>query len=320
MTLSVWQVLLFFAGIALLVWGLHALAWHLLNALISTMDRLPLLRQTRAWARVRPLQAWLRLRHPRLHAILAARLRPKPFIGLPLTLLVLGAFYVAGLLGGLTGEVLEAGAILRFDQAVNAAFGAWRMRPLFGIFLWITALGAGPALTAVAVVATAFLWADRRPGFILPLWVAFLGAQATTWSGKFVIARHRPDFIHAVFEASPSFPSGHATASMALYGFLAYALVRDLPGRRKRFEVAFWVAVLVLAIGFSRIFLSLHYTTDVAAGFMVGAFWLLVGFAVSEWTRDRRPAPIPLDAQHPATDAGAPRCRNRHLRVRKRRV
>ncbi len=295
MTLSAGQVLLLFVATALVVWSLHALAWHSLHVLISTLDRLPLLRQTRAWARVRPLQAWLRLRHPRLHATLAARLRPKPFTGLPLTLLALGAFYVAALLGGLTGEVLEAGTVLRFDQAVNAAFGPWRVRPVVGMLLWITALGAGPALTAVAAVATAFLWADRRPGFILPLWVAFLGAQATTWSGKFIIARRRPDFIQAVSEASPSFPSGHATASMALYGFLAYALVRDLPGRRERFEVAFWVAVLVLAIGFSRIFLSLHYTTDVAAGLMVGAFWLMVGFAVSEWTRNRRPAPIPLD-------------------------
>ncbi len=296
MTLPIWQALLLLASVALLIWGLHAL--------ISTVHRLPMLRETRTWARVRPVQAWLRLRHPRLYATLAARLRPKPFTGLPLTLLVLGALYVAALLGGLTEEVLEAGAVLRFDQAVNAAFGPWRVRPLIGILLWITALGAGPALAAVAAVATAFLWADRRPGFILPLWVAFLGAQVTTWSGKFIIARHRPDFIQAVSEASPSFPSGHATASMALYGFLAYALVRDLPGRRERFEVAFWVAVLVLAIGFSRIFLSLHYMTDVAAGFMVGAFWLLVGFAVSEWTRNR-PASVPLEAQPGASDAGA---------------
>lgn len=282
MTLPVWQVLLLLAGVALLVRGLHALAWRLLHVLISATGRLALLRQTRAWARVRPLQAWLRLRHPRLYGVLAPRLRPRPFTGLPLTLLVLGAFYVAALLGGLTEAVLEGGVVLRFDQAVNAAFGPWRVEPLVGILLWITAFGAGPALTAVSAVTTAFLWADRRRGFILPLWVAFLGAQATTWPGKFIVARHRPDFIEAVSEASPSFPSGHATASMALYGFLAYALVRDLPGRRERFEVTFWVAVLILAIGFSRIFLSMHYTTDVAAGFMVGAFWLLVGFAMSE--------------------------------------
>ncbi len=305
MTLPIGQVLLLLAGVALLVWSLHALAWRLLHVLISTVDRLPLLRETRAWARVRPMQAWVRLRHPRLQAVLAARLRPKPFTGLPLTLLVFGALYIAALLGGLTGEVLEAGAVLRFDQAVNAAFDAWRVRPLIGIFLWITALGAGPALTAVAVVATAFLWADRRPAFILPLWVAFLGAQATTWSGKFAIARQRPDFIQAVSETSPSFPSGHATAAMALYGFLAYALARDLPGRRERFEVAFWTAVLIATIGFSRVFLSLHYTSDVAAGFMVGTFWLLAGFAVAEWRRGGRVAASVPGSQPPTPHTGA---------------
>jgi len=298
-----WQVLLLLVGAAFLVWVLHALTWRLLHVLISTVDRLPVLRETRAWARVRPMQGWLRLRHPRLHAVLAARLGSKPFTGLPLTLLVLGALYVAALIGGLTGEVLEAGSVLRFDQTVNAAFDRWREEPLVGAFLWITALGAGPALAAVASIATAFLWANRRPGFILPLWVAFLGAQATTWSGKYAIARHRPEFIQAASEISPSFPSGHATAATALYGFLAYALVRDLPGRRERFEVAFWAAVLVATIGFSRIFLSLHYTTDVAAGFMVGTFWLLVGLAASEWTRDRRLVPTPPEAS--ATDAGA---------------
>ena len=304
MTLPIWKALLLVTTTALLIWGLHAFAWRVLHLLISAVGRSPMLGTTPAWAPVCPIEAWLHLRHPRLHAILAARLRPSPFTGLPLTLFVLGAFYVAALLGGLTAEVLEAGSVLHFDQAVNAAFDPWRVRPLVGAFLWITALGAGPALTAVAFVATAFLWADRRQAFILPLWVAFLGAQAATWSGKFIIARQRPDFIQGVTEASPSFPSGHATASMAIYGFLAYALVRDLPGQRERFEVVFWVALLVLAIGFSRVFLSLHYTTDVAAGFLVGAFWLLAGFAISEWTRNR-PASPPLEAQPPATDAGA---------------
>jgi len=161
MTLSVWQVLLLVAGTALLVWGLHALAWRLLHVLISAVDRLPLLRQTRAWARVRPLQAWLRLRHPRLHAILAARLRPKPFTGLPLTLLVSGAFYVAALLGGLTGEVLEAGAVLRFDQAVNAAFGAWRVRDLVA---WTpVASGTGPALGGSGLTSDAHLAIQAEP-------------------------------------------------------------------------------------------------------------------------------------------------------------
>lgn len=275
-------------AVAIVVLLIRALARYSLAWIAETAAHLPQLASSRAWARAQPIQAWLRTKHPRVHTILRARFAPGSFTGLPLTLLVLAALYVAALLGGLTEEVIEAGAVLRFDQAINAAFGPWRQGPLLGVFLWITVLGTGSALTAVAATASGFLWADRRPGFIAPLWIAFLGAQATTWAGKFAIARHRPDFIAAVSAASPSFPSGHATGSMALYGFVAYALVRDLPGQREQFEVAFWVGVLIAVIGFSRIFLSVHYTTDVLAGFLVGGFWLLVGFTLAEWTRGAR--------------------------------
>ena len=223
--------------------------------------------------------------HPGLFAILRRRLRLGAFTGLPLTLLVLAAFYIAALLAGLTHEVLEAEGTLRFDEAVNAALTPWRRKPLIDAFLWITQLGSGPALGAVAMTATAFLWAGRRPALIIPLWVAFLGAQLTTWAGKYAIDRHRPVFLEGVSAMSPSFPSGHATGAMAVYGFLAYAIARELPGWRPRFEVAFWSGVLILLIGFSRIYLSAHYLTDVAAGFLVGGFWLVVAFTAAEWKR-----------------------------------
>ena len=75
---------------------------------------------------------------------------------------------------------------------------------------------------------------------------------------------------------------------MAVYGFLAYAIARVLPLPRDRFEVAFWTFVLILFVGFSWIFLSVHYTTDVASGFLVGGFGLLVGWTLAErhWNAD----------------------------------
>jgi undecaprenyl-diphosphatase len=72
---------------------------------------------------------------------------------------------------------------------------------------------------------------------------------------------------------------------MAVYGFVAYAIARDLDPARKRFELDFWALVVVALVGFSRIFLSVHYTSDVATGLLVGTFWLLVGFALSEHSR-----------------------------------
>ena len=124
---------------------------------------------------------------------------------------------------------------------------------------------------------------------LAPLWITFVGAQATTWAGKYAIDRTRPVFLDAVTEASPSFPSGHATASTALVGFLADVIARDLPSSRQRFEVAFWAAAVIGLICFSRMFLSLHYFSDIAAGLLVGAFWLLVGFTAAELNRAAAP-------------------------------
>lgn len=290
---AVQQIMLLLIGAALLVFILHMLAWRLTGLLGDFLASLPMRGAPRVWARLRPVRAWLRLRHPRLDAALRARLSPQPFTGLPLTLLVLSALYVAALLGGLVEEVIEGQEALRLDRAINAYFAPWRTGPLIAVFLWITALGSGPALAAVTVTATGFLWTHRRAALIVPLWVAFLGAEATTWAGKFAIARHRPEFIAAAAATSPSFPSGHATGTMAVYGFLAYVIARDLSKRRQRFEVVFWTGMLVAMIGFSRIFLSVHYATDVAAGFLVGAFWLLAGFAIAAWIRRRRLGPKP---------------------------
>jgi membrane-associated phospholipid phosphatase len=79
-------------------------------------------------------------------------------------------------------------------------------------------------------------------------------------------------------------PSGHATA---LIGFLGYVTACDLLNLRARFEVVFWSAAIIGLVCFSRIFLSLHYLSDVAAELLLGAFCLVFGFAVTEV--DRRP-------------------------------
>lgn len=120
---------------------------------------------------------------------------------------------------------------------------------------------------------------------IVPMWLTCLGAVATTSIGKFLIGRHRPESALDIPAGFSSFPSGHATAAMAVYGFLAYAIGRTLPGGRERFEVGYWTAVLIGLIGLSRIVLGVHYVTDIAGGFLVGGFWLLIGFTIAEWAR-----------------------------------
>jgi len=196
--------------------------------------------------------------------------------------MIAAALYFLALLGGVFEDLLMNEGLVAVDAEINGFFGPYRTTTSLAIFIWVTALGAGPAITAVAVTASGFLWCARRQQFVIPLWFVLLGAEATSFAGKYLVGRTRPEFLAVASAFSPSFPSGHATASMAVYGFLAYAIARDLSRARERFEVVFWTAVLILLIGFSRMFLSLHYLSDVVSGFLVGGFWLLVGFAIVE--------------------------------------
>jgi len=265
---------------------IRALVWKCVCALARLSRRL--MRRTMGlpgWARSTSARANLKARYPKAYAVLADRFVTASFTGLPLTLLFLAAVYAAALLGGLIDDVRETEGLVRMDLGVNAFFAPYRTPSLIGSFIWITALGAGPAVTGMLAVASALLLSQGGARLLLPLWITVLGAQGTTWASKYAVGRARPAFLDAVTAATPSFPSGHATASTALIGFLAYVTARRLLGLRARFEVVFWSVAMIGLICFSRIFLSLHYLSDVAAGVLVGVFWILVGVIVSELGR-----------------------------------
>jgi len=134
----------------------------------------------------------------------------------------------------------------------------------------------------------------RRAGLvycIVPLWVTQLGAQATNYLGKLALDRGRPELVTGITAATPSFPSGHAAAAMAVYGFVAYVLARERFGLRERFEIAYWSAALIAAVGLSRMYLSVHYASDVVTGFLAGGFRLLVGIMMAAHRRPMAQVP-----------------------------
>jgi undecaprenyl-diphosphatase len=192
---------------------------------------------------------------------------------IPILVVLLPLFLV------LLWQVQTGGALVTLDGVVNAGIAPLRSRPVLAAFAWIAQLGTGGTGSVVALVASGLFWSDGRTQFIVPLWVTFLGAQATTWSLKFITARVRPPFLEGVTAASPSFPSAHATVSTAVYGFLALAIAQSLPqGRGVVWTVA---GLLILLVCLSRLILSLHYLTDVAAGALVGLAWVTLGWALT---------------------------------------
>lgn len=263
------------------VWWMLCVARRLFDSTVLTA------RKASPPERLRRLRSRLSASFPETVRLVEARLTPTRFTGLPLTLIVVLALYVGGLLGGLVQELLEADELVRLDERVNRALAPLRTDAMVTVFAWVTDLGGSAALIAVVLVTTGLLWAHGHRHLIAPLWLTLVGSQITTYAGKYALARQRPEFVTEVTAVTPSFPSGHATSAMAVYGFIAYLVARDLVSVRQRFEVVYWAAVLVGLIGFSRLLLSLHYASDVAAGFLVGGFWLLVGLAAAEHHRRR---------------------------------
>ena len=180
--------------------------------------------------------------------------------------------------------VVHAPAMARFDVAANAVFRSYHPEPLVRIFLWITALGSGAALVPTVVVATGLLWSRGGTQPIAPLWIGFLGAEASVWATKFAIGRLRPEFLDFASAESPSFPSAHTAGATVVYGLLASIVIDSVPkdAVARPIVVAF-TATLIALIAFSRILLGVHYPSDVAGGLLIGVFWFGAGIAL--WRR-----------------------------------
>lgn len=235
---------------------------------------------------VRRAGSALSRRAPRLSAFLQARIDPGKVSGLPLTLIVVAAGYLAFLIGGIVEELMEARELQAVDHAIiDLVVAPLRHPAVIQVFAWITTAGDTMTLIVAGLIATGFLLAHGPRAYILPIAVTIVGAQVTTWSGKYLFDRTRPEFLFEVTAASPSFPSGHATGSAAVYGFIAYVLARDLETTAARHAVGFWMAYGIALIAASRIILNVHWPSDVAVGLLVGGFWLLAGISVAELLR-----------------------------------
>jgi membrane-associated phospholipid phosphatase len=142
-------------------------------------------------------------------------------------------------------------------------------------FEFVTALGNFATLLVAAAVAAVVLARFGTRNELALLLLAFAGSQVLTMGLKLGFQRDRPFFAEPLAtESTYSFPSGHASASLAVYGTLGFLLARRLRNRRARVASLAGAAALVLLIGFSRLYLGVHYLTDVLAGFSLGLAWV----------------------------------------------
>ena len=219
--------------------------------------------------------ARLRSRYNRQLLWLRRRLTPGEHLGLHLTLGLLAAAGCVWIFGRLAADVVSNDPLLSVDQTVATAIHELRTPTLTAFFLTVTALGSMEAIALVSLVGTVVFGAWRR-WLLFGTWViAAGGSMVLILLLKALFARPRPYFEQPVLlETYYSFPSGHAMEAVVLYGMLAYFAVPALRTWRTRAAVVFGTSLLILLIGFSRMYLSVHYFSDVVARFAAGGVWL----------------------------------------------
>ena len=193
---------------------------------------------------------------------------------------------VCAALFALLAAATMAGAMTGFDAAVRGAAHALAAPGLTWFAATVTWLGAFGVLAAVGAVALIVLLRANRRGDAILLVVAMAGAVVIENALKFGIRRARPDPFFGTDPTTYSFPSGHSLFSLTVYGAIATLAARHArPGGR----ATIWSAtgLLLAAIGFSRVYLGVHYPTDVLGGWLIALAWLAA--LLSRAPREGRP-------------------------------
>jgi membrane-associated phospholipid phosphatase len=239
------------------------------------------------------------MRYPRAARFLAARVAWGSATGLGLTiglvaLVVIGQFFL-----DLLFDVITDSRVAGTDQRILHLVETLRTPELDQVMYALTYLGSVRVVLTLAVVAAIVAVLAGRYTDVVLLFLALAASELFVLATKALVARPRPPFEDArIVQTGFSFPSGHA-ALAAFYGTLAYLLIRALRPEALKVFVGSVAALLVVAIGVSRVYLGVHYPTDVLAGWTLGVFWLVVIVVTehvwAERTRFRLPrAPVRL--------------------------
>ena len=249
-----------------------------------------------------PFQALLTsalvLARSRLHTLRAA-----------LGAVVLAAAVAAALLSVVFAWIanrVRTGSTQAFDEGVLRWVGANRIPWLEATMLELTFLGTGTVVVTIAGVAGLFLALTRqRTAAALLLW-STLGAILLNNVLKMLFVRPRPElFTWGTHVRTTSFPSGHAMSAAAIYGTVAFLAARLAKQRRTRVAIYAGAALIVCLVATSRVYLGVHYPTDVAAGLVVGLAWAAFSTAALETgqqlaARRRRERSATADTPGPA--------------------
>ena len=198
------------------------------------------------------------------------------------------------------GAAVDDGAALRgVDARVTRALLVLRSGPLDGVVKTISALGGVTVVMALLGLLLLLVWHECR-SLAYTLLAASAARPVLEWTLKELVDRPRPSIDRLVVGEGPSFPSGHVMAAVAIWG-LVPPVVALVNGRRTVWWWSVGISTMaIVSVAFSRVYLGVHWLTDVVGGLLLGALYLVGVEALLEWHHRRRPCPALDVADGPA--------------------
>jgi membrane-associated phospholipid phosphatase len=233
----------------------------------------------------------LRRRSAKPIKFLQARLSPAGFLGLYLTL---GTFALIGatwLFGGIAEDVVNGDPLTVVDARFTAWLHAHTLEPLTTLMLLVTAVHATLGVSIMTLAVLAWLLRRRLYYWALTVMLSVFGGMLLNFLLKNIFQRPRPHFTSPILPLiTYSFPSGHTMMATVFYGSLCALAVARMRGWQSR-SLAISIAVFMVAVvGFSRIYLGVHYLSDVLGAIAEGLAWLALCLTTVEMLRRGRSA------------------------------
>lgn len=187
------------------------------------------------------------------------------------------------LLFGAIAALMVSGMFQELDNQIILSFENIRLPFLNDVMLTLTDFGISALLVPIMLIFSVVLFMYKRYHSIMLLFLLYIAEKTVNHELKGLFARERPSFDHLVNETYYSFPSGHSMNAATIYPFIAYLFIEMVPWLKKRQKAVYMVTgCYVLMIGISRMYIGVHYVTDVAGGFAIGLALFLICKKIDE--------------------------------------
>jgi undecaprenyl-diphosphatase len=226
---------------------------------------------------------------PRLHRFVAARLSPEGETGLHLTVGLVLIAAAAWLFGGIAEDVVNNAAITRLDVSLAQWFHAHASASMTQVMLFVSNVHGMIGAPVITAMLAAIFYRTRQRYWLATTLAVLPGGMLLNVLLKYVFHRARPSFDDPLLTLPTySFPSGHTANAALLYGLLACWLWMNRRSGAARAAAVAGACVMVALVGTSRMYLGVHYLSDVLAATAEGGAWLAVCITAVSTLRRRR--------------------------------